>query len=148
MEILLEQFIFKNLYKLVILTLHESGNLQTLATPTHQLNLYIFSFFLDSKFLSSLLNHEEDLKEVCVRLDTAMAGVGDYRGVAQHYGFNHYQISSVLEKHTRGPSTALFEWLEASKPELTVRGFAAVVKEKAKRNDVVKVLLAYDSNDK
>ena len=77
-----------------------------------------------------------------------MPGVGNYRGVAKHYGLNHYKISSVLGKHDRGPSTALFEWLAALKPKLTVQEFAAVVKEKAKREDVVEVLLAYDSNNK
>ena len=77
-----------------------------------------------------------------------MPGAGNYRVVAQHYGLSHYKISSVLEKRDRGPSTTLVESLAASEPELTIQEFAAVVKEKAKREDVVKVLLAYDSNNK
>lgn len=77
-----------------------------------------------------------------------MTGVGDYRVVAQHYGLDHYRISSVLEKDARGPSTALIELLAASKPVLTVYEFAAVVGEKAKRKDVIEVLLAYDSKSK
>ena len=54
-------------------------------------------------------------------------------------------ISSVLEKHSRGPTTALIESLAAFHTELTVQEFAAVVKEKAKRDDVAKLLKAYDS---
>ena len=77
-----------------------------------------------------------------------MAGVGTYRTVALHYGIGYCKISSVLEKHERGPSTALIECLAATKPELTVREFAAVVREKAKREDVVELLLAYDSKKK
>ncbi len=104
--------------------------------------------FLESKLLNSLLDCEDDLREISVRLDTTMAGVGNYKAVAQHYGLSYYEIASVLEKHERGPTTALIECLAATKPELTVREFAAVVREKAKRKDVVELLEAYDSNTK
>ena len=87
----------------------------------------------------------DDLKEISVRLDKKMTGAGNYRQVAKHYGFNHYKISSDLEKDERGPSTALIEFLAATKPRLTVREFAAVVRKTANRIDVIEVLEAYDS---
>ncbi len=77
-------------------------------------------------------------------LDRTVAGVGNYREIAQHYGLRFYEISSVLEKHFGGPSVALIEYLAAAKPELTVREFVAVVREKLKRNDVAELLEAYD----
>ncbi|XP_078370099.1 uncharacterized protein LOC144653860 isoform X1 [Oculina patagonica] len=100
----------------------------------------------EPQLLCNLLDCEDDLQNISVRLDTTMAGVGNYRAVAQHYGLSHYEISSVLEKHERGPTTALIENLAATKPELTVQEFASVVREKAKRKDVVEWLEVYDSN--
>ena len=102
--------------------------------------------FLGSKLLSSLLNDTSYLQTISECLDATLAGVGNYQAVAQNYGFNHYQISSVLAKHRRGPTTALIEWLPATDTELTVKDFAAVVKQKAKRNDAALLLEAYDSN--
>jgi len=98
----------------------------------------------DSKPLSSLLEKESDLQKICECLDTHMAGVGHYRGVALYYGSSHCQIVSVFEKHWGGPSRALIESLKAKKPELTVAEFASVVRKEANRNDVVKLLEEYN----
>lgn len=92
------------------------------------------------------MDDEPYLQVISECLDTTLAGAGNYRAVAQHYGLSHYKISSVLEKHERGPTTALIEWLAATHTELTVQEFAAVVRGKAKRNDVAVLLEAYDSN--
>lgn len=108
----------------------------------------IFDPFLESKLLSSLLDDQPYLQAVSDRLGTTLAGAGNYRAVAQHYGLNHYQISSGLEKHDRGPTTALIESLAATKPKLTVQEFTAVVRQKAKREDVADLLEAYDSGKK
>lgn len=108
----------------------------------------IFDPFLESKLLSSLLNDQPYLQAVSACLDTTLARAGNYRAVAQHYGLNHYQISSGLEKHDRGPTTALIEFLEATQPRLTVQAFTAVVRQKAKREDVADLLEAYDSGKK
>ena len=81
-------------------------------------------------------------------MDTTLAGAGNYRAVAQNYGHNHYRISSVLEKNDKGPTTALIENLAATKPQLTVQEFTAVVRQKAKRKDVADLLEAYDSGKK
>ena len=92
------------------------------------------------------MNDASYLQTISEYLDATLAGVGNYRAVAQNYGFNHYQISSVLATHRRGPTTALIEWLTATHTELTVKDFAAVVRQKAKRNDAALLLEAYDSN--
>ena len=84
------------------------------------------------------------LQAISECLDTTLVGAGNYRVVAQKYGLNHYKISSVLEKDDRGPTTALIESLAASHTKVTVQEFAAVVKQKAKRNDVAELLEAYD----
>ena len=89
------------------------------------------------------LAHLEAISEC---LDTTVAGVGNYRVVAQSYGLSHYQICSVLQKADGGPTTALIECLAVSCPTLTVQEFAAVVGQKANRKDVVALLKAYDSS--
>lgn len=98
----------------------------------------------DSKPLSSLLEHECILQRVCEVLDTPLPGRGHFKAVAQHYGFDHYQIESVLKKFDGGPSRALIESLAASHTELTVQEFADVVKKTTNRNDVLKLLIAYE----
>lgn len=103
-----------------------------------------FLLLIDSKPLSSLMERESDLQKICDRLDASMAGVGHYRGVAQYYGYNYYQIAYVFDKHCGGPSRALIESLQAKKPELTVAEFASVVRKETNRNDVVKLLEEYD----
>ena len=97
-----------------------------------------------SKSLRSLLNNESALQRICEVLDTPVPARGHYKAVAQHYGFDHYQIVSVLENHPGGPSRALIESLAASHTELKVEEFAVVVAKKTKRNDVPKLLRAYD----
>lgn len=104
--------------------------------------------FLESKPLESLLSQESTLQAVCERLDTFQRLRGDYRAVAKYYGFNYYQISSVLGQASYpGEPTktrALIMSLVSSRPDLTVEAFAAVVERKAKRKDVSSLLRAYD----
>lgn len=104
----------------------------------------VFVCLIDSKLLSSLLEKESDLQKICECLDTPMPGVGNYRVVALYYGSDHCQIISVFEKHLGGPSRALIEFLKARIPDLTVAEFASVVRKKANRNDVFKLLEEYD----
>ena len=105
----------------------------------------IFDPLSESKLLSSLLDDEPYLQAISERLDTTLAGAGNYRAVAQYYGLDHYKISSVLEKNDRGATTALIESLAATRTQLTVQEFAAVVRQKVKREDVAELLEAYDS---
>ena len=80
-------------------------------------------------------------------METTLPATGTYRTVAQHYGFDFYQIQSALEKHDRGPTEALIKHLAATRPEETVAEFTAVVRGKAKREDVAELLEAYDSSN-
>ena len=75
------------------------------------------------------------IKKVCAVLDTFVPLCGNYRGVAQHYGFCHHEIESVLRPFKGGPSRALIEYLAATHPELTVQEFAVVIEEENKRKD-------------
>ena len=81
-------------------------------------------------------------------LDTEAPLLGDYRVVAQHYKFSHYEINGVLGQasYPGGPARtrALIESLACSHPDLTVEEFATVVEEKAGRKDVSSMLRAYD----
>ena len=108
----------------------------------------IFDPLLESKLLSTLLDDEPYLQAISELLDTTLARAGNYRAVAQYYGLNHYTISAVLEKYDKGPTTALIERLAATRTQLTVQEFAAVVRQKAKREDVAELLEAYDSGKK
>lgn len=100
----------------------------------------------DSKLLSSLLESAsyQYLKKICERLDTAMAGVGDYRDVCSHYDIDHYEKAAVYERHKDGPSRALIDHLAATHDQLTVAEFVTVVRKVAKRGDVAKLLEEYD----
>ena len=104
--------------------------------------------FLDSKPLKSLLNQESTFRALCEMLNTKVANLGDYKDVARYYGFDFYQIMSVLGQATcQGEPTrtrALIESLACSHPDLTVEEFATVVEEKAGRKDVSSMLRAYD----
>ncbi|XP_068702771.1 tumor necrosis factor receptor superfamily member 16-like [Montipora foliosa] len=98
----------------------------------------------DSKPLKSLLDDSDVLDGICESLDAHVPGRGNYRVVAEHNGFTHFKIKSVLEKCDGGPSRALIENIVAGDPDLTVEEFATVVEEKAKRKDVSKLLRAND----
>ena len=64
--------------------------------------------FLDSKPLKSLLNQESTFRALCEMLNTKVANLGDYKDVAQFYGFDFYQIMSVLGQATcQGEPTTL-----------------------------------------
>jgi len=98
----------------------------------------------ESKLLSSLLDDDNALQEICECLDTPAPGLGHYKAVCNYYEFNHYKIVSVFEKHPFGPSRALIETLAASHPDITVEEFATVVEEATRRKDVPKLLRGYD----
>ena len=103
-----------------------------------------FPLFLESKLLSSLLDDDNALQEICERLDTPAPGLGHYKAVCNYYEFNHYKIISVFEKRPLGPSRALIEALAASHPGITVEEFATVVEKETRRKDVPKLLRGYD----
>ena len=110
--------------------------------------VYVWLSFLiaGSKLLSSLLESEsyQYLKKICDRLDTTMAGAGDYRDVCSYYGIDRYGIASIYEKQRDGPSRALIDYLAATHEQLTVAEFVTVVRKVAKRGDVAKLLEEYE----
>ena len=98
--------------------------------------------------MTSLQNQESTLQKLCQMLDTGVPLAGDYKVVAKHYGFDHYQIASVLG-HADYPGAPtrtrkLIEWLASTYPELTVEKFVTVVDKTTKRNDVINLLRDYD----
>ena len=99
---------------------------------------------MSKPLLSSLREDENALERICVCMDTAVPGCGNYREVAQYYGSNHYEIVSVFEKYPGGPTRALIEKLAATRTELTVEEFATVVEDKTKRKDVSQLLREHD----
>ena len=80
-----------------------------------------------------------DLEEICDCLDVPIGGIYSFETIARHYGAKHTKIKVGLKK-----SEAVIEWLVAEKPELTVKEFASVVRNVAKRSDVAQMLEAYD----
>ena len=82
-------------------------------------------------------------------LDAKVPKLGDYKDVALYYGFNHYQLNSVLgvASYPGEPTRtrALIESLASSHPDLTVEEFATVVDQEANRSDVSGLLRDYDT---
>ena len=105
-------------------------------------------FFSASKRLESLVNHDLNLLEkICKRLDTAVPGCYNYEIIAQHFGFDHWTIKSVFEKHVEGPSKAMILNIISRYPKVTVEKFASVVEKKALRCEVAELLREYDLRD-
>lgn len=83
--------------------------------------------------------------EVCDQLDMEVKGCGNYYHVLRSFGVKHQRIKSRFEKSTGGPSAALFEYLKATKPALTVKEFIQVLqRKKIDRGDIVLTLMAFD----
>ena len=93
----------------------------------------------------SLVNDLSDFVErIFQRLDTRIRGAGHYEVIANHFGFDIFEIRSRFEKSVDGPSRAMTEAIVVRHPDLTVETFARVVEEKARRKDVADLLRAYD----
>lgn len=82
--------------------------------------------------------------DICERLDAKYRGCGDYYKVARHYGVEHHTIKSRFETNEAGPSAALFEVLSAKHPDLTVREFIDVLKEKHVKKDTIREFEEFD----
>ena len=85
--------------------------------------------------LSDFTKQSENYEKVCMALDTKIVGCGNCEHVARKYGADIYKINS-FKTHQDGPSKAIFEWLMAEKPSLTVGEFVQVL-QSIHRNDVV-----------
>ena len=100
--------------------------------------------FSVSKPLKDLVNDPSDyLSEICRRLDTPFAGVGNYEEVAKYYSFDVYTIR-IFKECQGGPSNALISAIIAKYPKGIVKMFAAVVAKQASRGDVAELLMTFD----
>ena len=98
-----------------------------------------------SKLLEDLVNDASDsLDEICQRLDTRTAGVGNYEKIAKHYGYKVPLIRSRFETCPDGPSKALIYAMTGEHPDVTVESFAKVVVKRTKREDVARLLKKFD----
>ena len=98
-----------------------------------------------SKPLKDLVyNASDSLDEICKSLDTPVEGHGYYEDVAKHYGYDISTLRSSVETSPDGQSKALILSIFAENPYLTVEGLARVVEEKARREDVARLLREFD----
>ncbi|XP_044169022.1 uncharacterized protein LOC114974232 [Acropora millepora] len=98
-----------------------------------------------SKLLEDLVNDASDtLGEICQRLDTRTAGLGDYENIAKYYGYKVSTVRSRFETSPNGPSKALILAIIAEHPDVTVESFAEVVVKQTRREDVVRLLREFD----
>ena len=78
------------------------------------------------------------LKEVCKLLDAQSRWCGNYEQVAKIFGVDQWSIRN-LERHERGPTECLFEYLRFKHPDLALGELFTVLKDIG-REDVVAVL--------
>lgn len=83
--------------------------------------------------------------KVCHCLNAEKPGFGDYRIVCSHYEIDRDTVTTVFKVHEAGPSGALFEYLAAKYPRLTIAEFVSVLRETTKRGDVPLLLEEYDN---
>ena len=101
-------------------------------------------FFSVSKPLEDLVNNASDyLDKICKRLNTPLAGLGNYEHVAKHYGYDVFTIQCELT-NSNCPSKALILSIIGKHRGVTVESFAKVVLEQAKREDVAGLLREFD----
>ena len=97
-----------------------------------------------SKSLENLVNDPSDsLNEICMRLDLPLLGVGNYEKIARYYGYDVYTVSE-FSTSPKGPSKAMILAIIAENPYVTVEGFARVVVEQTRRQDVARLLREFD----
>ena len=98
-----------------------------------------------SKPLKDLVDDPSDfLVEICKRLDTPLAGLGNYDDVAKLYGYDVYTVQSGFKTSPDGPSKALILSIMSKHPDVTVESFARVVVEQTSREDVARLLREFD----
>ena len=104
-----------------------------------------FVLFSVPKTLEDLVNDPSNsLDEICKRLDTPTAGLGSFENIAIYYGYDVYTVQSRFNTSPYGPSKAMILAIIAEKPYVTVEGFARVVVEQTRRQDVARLLREFD----
>ena len=78
---------------------------------------------------------------VATLLGSEKPGVGDWRGIGSKYGMEAYKIDTLANEAPDKRARVVLEYLQTSRPNLTVFGFCRTLKEEAfKRFDIVKEL--------
>ena len=97
------------------------------------------------KTLEDLANDPSNsLDEICKRLDTPTAGLGNYENIAKYYGYDVYTVSE-FSTSPKGPSKAMILAIIAEHPDVTVESFAKVVVEQTRRENVARLLREFGS---
>ena len=94
--------------------------------------------------MADLDSSYEIYTEVCQRLNIKYIGHGNYYQVAHSYGVEDHTIRSCFQGTDGGPSAALFEYLKADQPELTVKEFITVLKKNKVHKAIISKLEAFD----
>ena len=98
-----------------------------------------------SKPLEDLVNDaSESLDKICRRLDTPLAGLGNYEDVAKYYHYDVFTVQSRFKISPDGPSKAMISSIIAEHPDVTVESFAKVVVKQTRREDVARLLREFD----
>ena len=109
---------------------------------------YFISFLFSASTPLESLVHDlsNSVEKIFQRLDTRTEGAShyDYALIGNHFGHDHFEISSRFEKSDGGPSRAMIRAIVVRHPELTVEQFARVVEEQTPRQDVARLLRVYD----
>ena len=80
--------------------------------------------------------------EICFRLETHLAGCGDYKDVFK-------RLQSLQSKiHLDGPSKALILSIFAGQLDVAVKAYAKVVENQTRQRDVVRLLSEFDWDSK
>ena len=109
------------------------------------LNISLLFVISESRKLADLDSSYDIYTEVCQRLDIKYKGHGNYHQVARSYGVEDYKIRSCFQGIDGGPSAALFEYLKAGQPELTVKEFITVLKKNKVHKAIISKLEAFDN---
>lgn len=88
------------------------------------------------------LNEVDNLEtrdEIASLLEERTPGLGGYRQLAVEYGMKKHEVRGL--KNLDRPGQEVMEFLDGSKPDLTVYSFCKMLKgDNMKRFDIVKVL--------
>ena len=98
-------------------------------------NLYYFIFYLESE-LSNILKYKPDLiDQLALSLDRKMRLIPNWKQLAQELMVHEAVISRLDQYSDYSPTIRLFEYLEVTQPNLTIRELRQALTE-ISRNDL------------
>ena len=108
------------------------------------LNISLLFVISESRKLADLDSSYDTYTEVCQRLDSKYTGHGNYYQVARSHGVEDHTIRSCFQGTDGGPTAALFEYLKADQPELTVKDFITALKQNKVHKEIISMFEAFD----